>query len=303
MRRFRLRRKRIAAAALLPLAALFTTTALAAESAPESSNARIDASQGSVSLGETVTLRGGFPGAANAPIEMLLPASGHPGLGGRRPGQDRRRRAATRFASSRVEAVPGAPSSQPRLSLRPRPPRASRPRCPPSRSTATRAPSAITVRSKTSVRIKGRDALVGRTVEGSRQGDAGRRQAPRRRRHRRQADRDACRPRRALQRQLEDAEHRQLPGRGQGAHEPIRHRQPRVGRRDHGLSPGLASWYGPGLYGNTLACGGTLTPIDDRRRAQDDAVRHQAPPALRQQGGHRPRRRPRPLRRAAASST
>ena len=97
----------------------------------------------------------------------------------------------------------------------------------------------VTVRSRTSVRVRGRDDL-GRTHRRSpRQGDAGRCQAPRRRRHRRQADRDAGRHRRALQRQLQDAEHRQLPGRGQGAHEPVRHRQPRVGRRDHGLSRGL----------------------------------------------------------------
>lgn len=29
---------------------------------------------------------------------------------------------------------------------------------------------------------------------------------------------------------------------------------------NRGFRPALASWYGPGLYGNTLGCGGTLTP-------------------------------------------
>jgi hypothetical protein len=33
------------------------------------------------------------------------------------------------------------------------------------------------------------------------------------------------------------------------------------------------SWYGPGLYGNKLSCGGRLTPGTLGRRAQDAAVR------------------------------
>ena len=59
----------------------------------------------------------------------------------------------------------------------------------------------------------------------------------------------------------------------------------------------LASWYGPGLYGGHLACGGTLTPRHARRRQQVAAVRHEGDAAL--PGAHRarPRRRPRPLRR------
>ena len=31
-------------------------------------------------------------------------------------------------------------------------------------------------------------------------------------------------------------------------------------RKVHVYRPGQASWYGPGLYGNALGCGGTLTP-------------------------------------------
>ncbi len=30
--------------------------------------------------------------------------------------------------------------------------------------------------------------------------------------------------------------------------------------RVHSYRAGFASWYGPGLYGNALGCGGTLTP-------------------------------------------
>ena len=69
MRRFRLRRRRVAAAALLPLTALFTTAALA-DPPPAGKSAQIDASHRSVALGEKVTLRGSFPGAARAPIEI-----------------------------------------------------------------------------------------------------------------------------------------------------------------------------------------------------------------------------------------
>ena len=45
-------------------------------------------------------------------------------------------------------------------------------------------------------------------------------------------------------------------------------------------SPGGASWYGPGFYGNRTACGQTLTA---RSRASPTAtlpVRHEGPPLL-----------------------
>ena len=61
-----------------------------------------------------------------------------------------------------------------------------------------------------------------------------------------------------------------------------------------------ASWYGPGLYGNQLGCGGTLHAGPARRRPQVAALRHdghaQARRALRARARHRPRpvrRRPR----------
>ena len=65
----------------------------------------------------------------------------------------------------------------------------------------------------------------------------------------------------------------------------------------------LASWYGPGLFGNRTGCGGTLRRRLGRRRQQVAAVRHQgdaAPPRARGPG---PGDRPRSLRRAAASTT
>ena len=71
MRRFRLRRRRLAAAALAPIAAIFTTTAFAEQAAPTGESARIDASSRSVPFGERVSLRGAFPGAGRAPIQIL----------------------------------------------------------------------------------------------------------------------------------------------------------------------------------------------------------------------------------------
>ena len=43
---------------------------------------------------------------------------------------------------------------------------------------------------------------------------------------------------------------------GDDTHEPSQ----RVAGRLNAFRPALASWYGPGLYGNKLGCGGTLTP-------------------------------------------
>jgi hypothetical protein len=54
MRRSRLRRRRLAAAALAPIAAIFTTTAFAEQAAPTGESARIDASSRSVPFGEPV---------------------------------------------------------------------------------------------------------------------------------------------------------------------------------------------------------------------------------------------------------
>jgi hypothetical protein len=52
MRRFRLRRRPMAAAALAPIAAIFTTTAFAEQAPPTGESAGIDASSRSVPFGE-----------------------------------------------------------------------------------------------------------------------------------------------------------------------------------------------------------------------------------------------------------
>ncbi len=66
----------------------------------------------------------------------------------------------------------------------------------------------------------------------------------------------------------------------------------------------LASWYGPGLYGNALGCGGRAVAGHDRRRPQDAAVRHEADAAPPGQRSVRVRvDRPRARTSATASST
>ena len=59
----------------------------------------------------------------------------------------------------------------------------------------------------------------------------------------------------------------------------------------------VASWYGPGLYGGRLGCGGHADAGHPRRREQDAALRHEGDAAPRRAHRARARRRPRPLRR------
>ncbi len=259
MRRFRLRRKRIAAAALLPLAALFTTTALAAEPAPETTNARIHATQGSVSVGGKVTLRGGFPGAANAPIEVLyrpqrtqgweVAARAKTGASGRYSVRVEPRRSgswrAELTATPQPQAAPasGEPAAMPAETI--------------DRDTGSER---IAVRSKTSVRVKGRDDLVGHTVE----------------------VRGKVTPAGAKRRVVVAIGGKQIATHaGIGGRYSVSYKTPSTGNypvavraRTNQFATGSresagaitvyrkasASWYGPGLYGNTLGCGGTLTP-------------------------------------------
>src|SRR5438128_1636559 len=75
MRRFRLRRRRMAIAALLPLAVALPATT-SADATAGGKGARIDASKHSVPIGRSVTLSGVFPGASRAPIEIRYRAQG-----------------------------------------------------------------------------------------------------------------------------------------------------------------------------------------------------------------------------------
>lgn len=250
MRRFRLRRRRMAAAALLPLAATLTATALAATpSAPRS--AQIDASQRSVSFGDRVSLRGAFPGAAKLPIELRYRAKGstvwhtaataQTGASGRYRVAVRPRR--TAFWRAELAGEPLAQSAG----------------TAPAAIDADTGSEAIAVRSKTRARIGGRNALVGDNVKVK--GTVSPAGAERRVIVRVGAEKHAV----TAGRDGRFALAWRAPSTGV-FDVSVRARSNRVatGSRDSGgritvYRPAAASWYGPGLYGNPLACGGTLS--------------------------------------------
>ncbi len=240
MRRFRRRRRRIAAAALLPLAATLTTSALAATPFVDRS-AKIDASKRSVPIGDSVTLRGVFPGAANVPIELLYRAQGarawHTAAQGRTgaSGGYTVRVKPRRTASWRAEV--GAAAAQ----------------------DSSTGGERVAVRSKTSASIGGRHALAGDEIKvrghvtpagekrkvvvrigdeklTTRAGRDGRYKAAW------EAPSTGSYPVSVRAHSNEDA-----TGSRESAGRVLVYRN------------ASASWYGPGLYGNPMACGGTLT--------------------------------------------
>lgn len=252
MRRFRLRRRRLAAAALLPLAALLTTSALAAApSAPRS--AQIDASQRSVPFGDSVRLRGAFPGALKLPIELRYRAKGssawhtvaHANTGA--SGRYRVSVKPKRTAYWRAELASGPVARGAGIEAAP------------TGIDAGTGTEPVAVRSRTRAGIGGRNALVGDPVKVKGKvtpAGARRRVVVRIGGEKRTvtAGRDG---RFALRWQASST----------GVYDvDVRARSNRVatGSRDSAgritvYREAAASWYGPGLYGNPLACGGTLS--------------------------------------------
>jgi rare lipoprotein A len=251
MRRFRIRRRRAAAALLLPFAALTTTTALAEAPAPGSS-ARIDASSASVAFGDRVTLRGSFPGASNAPIEI----------------RHRARGADSWRTLSRARTGAGGAYKvrvSPRASGLWRAELVSQSAGDAAAATATAVDpdtdnESVSVRSRTRTGVSGRHGLVGERVE------VHGKVTP------------AGSERRVVVR-IGKAKETTTAGRngkfsvrwrpGSTGSYPVRVRarsnrvatasRDRAGRVT-AYRQAAASWYGPGLYGNAMACGGSLTP-------------------------------------------
>lgn len=257
MRRFRQRRRRAIAAALLPFAALTTTSALA--EAPAGRSAQIEASSRSVGFGDSLRLHGSFPGASNAPIEIR-----HRALGSQawrivsldRTGASGRYAVAVKPRSSgfwRAQLAPeittqGAASDE----------------APASGGAASVDPGTgaerVAVRSRIEAKVSRRQALVGRAVEVSgRVGPSG------------AARRVVVRIGDATETTTTGRDGRfevewKAPGTGRYPVE-VRARSNRIATASRATPgavtvyrPALASWYGPGLYGNALGCGGTLTP-------------------------------------------
>jgi rare lipoprotein A len=261
MRRFRLRRRRLATAGLLGLTAIYAVSALA-EPAPAGQSARLDAEDRNVAFGEGVTLRGAFPGAANAPIEILHRAKGAQGWEAVASARTRANgRYSARVKPRRIGFWRAELSSAQAPGSAPEPdPQAGEPA--PASSAADTGTDAerINVRSRTATRIAGRHARAGETVK----------------------VRGKVRPAGAKRRvvvEIGDA-HEVTTARRDGRFE-LGWRAPDAGiyriavrARSNRLATGsresagkvtayrsaTASWYGPGLYGNPMACGGTLTP-------------------------------------------
>jgi rare lipoprotein A len=258
MRRFRLRRRPMAAAALAPTAAIFTTTAFAEQAPPTGESAGIDASSRSVPFGEPVSLHGAFPGAGRAPIQILHRATG---AGAWRTVERARTDADGRYAvrvkprrnghwraelAAATAPEQGVPAGEP---------------VPSSSAVDTGTGSErIDVRSRTTATVSDRHTLAGRTVK----------------------VRGRVRPAGAERRVVVDiGSDRQGIRAGRDGRFGVRWKVPDTGSygidveaRSNRLAtasryaagkltayrPAAASWYGPGLYGNPLACGGTLTP-------------------------------------------
>ena len=234
----------MAAAALLPIAATLTTTmAMSAMADAPAPNARIDASHRSVPIGRSVTLRGAFPGAANAQLEVRYRAQGasnwHTAARDRtgKAGRYSVRVKPRRIATWRAELV-GTPAAQDR---------------------ATGA-ERIAVRSRTVSKVRGRNATAGDKIK----------------------VKGHVTPAGAKRRVTVSIGKDDLTTRaGRDGSFAVDWKAPSTGAYpvdvkadSNELATGssdsagrafvyrsaAASWYGPGLYGNNLACGGTLTP-------------------------------------------
>jgi hypothetical protein len=257
MRRFRRCRRRLAAAALLPIALIYLgTTSLAASA---SKPARIDVSDSRVRVGDRVTLRGAFPDASKAAFEVRYRAAGAErwrtvARGRTGAAGAYRVRVRPRHNGYWRAQLTGPPQTQAA------PTDASQPaenQAAIDRDTASRR---ISVRSQTRVTVSGRHARVGDDVE----------------------IRGTVSPagvRRKVVVRIGGDKRVTQAGRngkfdvswsaGATGGYPVR-----VRARPNRLASGsaesagrvtvyrsaAASWYGPGLYGNHLACGGTLTP-------------------------------------------
>ena len=221
-RRFRLRRKRMAAAALLPMALAIGTGGPRGQGAP-TAKAEIDASAHSVPIGDRVVLEGSFPGAARAPIAVSLPRQGlrivAPDRG--RPHRRGRSLPAARGARSQRLLARRARRGEHGPGGRRHPGARSTPTPVPSGSRSARGPACA---SPAVIRLVGDRVEIRGTVSppgcrAARRHPGGRREARCRRR-----------PRRPLQAQVARPEDGGVRGRGQGALEPDRDRQPRLGR-------------------------------------------------------------------------
>ena len=229
-----MRRRRIAALTLAPVSLIATSTTLTIAAAQTGGTATLDSSRGSVPHGERLTLRGSGAGAGEVAIEF-------------------RRAGGERWSSVRS----AAPDAAGEWSARVRPRYSGSYRAIPTSRAAT-TPVPVRVRSRVNIHSK-RYTVVGRKLKISgRARPAAERPVTVRVGGKRLRTRANGKGRFAVAwragktgrfRPTAKAAGTKLAGAGKDR-----------GRRVTVYRPASASYYGPGLYGNRMACGGTLTP-------------------------------------------
>jgi len=256
MRRFRLRRRRAIALATAAFAAMTTTMMTSAAAAPEDTvrKARIDVSSRTVPIGDKVTLKGAFPDAPHARVNI------------------RHRKAGSKVWRDAGHTTTGASG---KYSLRVSPRRtgywkaelaSDQPRNGPvpggiaQKIDTGTGSERVAVRSKASVSVEGRHASVGRgvVVKGKVKPAGERRKVVVRIGGTKKVTRAGRNGKFSVK----------WNARSTGSY-PVRVKT-RTNRAAKGSSnragkvtvyrSAPASWYGPGLYGNRMACGGVLTP-------------------------------------------
>jgi rare lipoprotein A len=254
VRRFRRRRRRFAALALLPLAALTATTTITA-AAGAAGSAEIETSKRKVRFGGGLTLRGSFPGSANDPVTIQHRAKGASAwrdVSGAQTDPNG-------FYSARVRPRRTG-DWRARLTGSPETLSTDGSAVPATSSAAETGAARVAVRSRTRASVAGRHLTVGGTAKINGRvlpGGARRKVTVRvgRKSIQTRTDRDGsfaarwrARSTGSYRVSVEAAGNRAAAGSGDSAGKVTVYRR------------ASASWYGPGLYGNPTACGGTLTP-------------------------------------------
>ena len=251
MRRFRIRRRRALAIALVPATALtIASTALSAVS--EERQAAIDPAKSSVRFGERVTLRGEFPSAPDAEVSVEFR--------GARSGAYRRVATVRTDASSRWTATVkprGTGMWRARLAASYRTADSGDPLADPAAVDSESDARRVSVKSVTRAKAKSY-AIAGRSLRvGGKVKPGGTRQVVVKVGGQRTATRTNRRGRFSVNRKAGSAGTRKVKVRAGGNADA-------KGSRDSAGKVTVyryaqASYYGPGFYGNRTACGQTLT--------------------------------------------
>ncbi len=237
MRRFRHRRRRLTAAVLLPLAATAAMTSIALAAAGSAPSAELAAKDGTVRYGGKIRLSGAVPGIVGANVQIAYKRNGS---GSWRPvrravtdeaGQYRTRVRPPASGSYRAQAAGGQPTAEVPVRVR--------------SVTRLRVSKHIVIGHKVRIRGNVRPGTAGREVKISLPGSD-----ERTRTHKGGRFAETWRPRSTGHGKVSATAGGDMLAGGSRSGK----------RRVTVYRPVSASYYGPGLYGGALACGGTLKP-------------------------------------------